>query len=150
VSDVDVGETDDEEEQPPDEVSESGRVVPNIKVEAKTKRDATYFPGASAFLPLNSKLRTVYKTCLGKDAPKSAPAARTHSDYMEKGAIVDAATTEANRHKLKTLHGVSHQPAFGRLFGHSVINNCIHDFMHLFYNTVLLIFHAFQQERSTT
>lgn len=41
---------------------------------------------------------------------------------------------------LKKEHGVSHMPAFGRLFRHSVINNCIHDFMHLYYNTILLVF----------
>ena len=69
------------------------------------------------------------------------PAVRTHEQFLEFGAEVTAITNPTLKANASNRRGCKRLPAFYLLSDcFSTVDNVINDFMHLFYNVILLIF----------
>jgi len=71
---------------------------------------------------------------------EARPVAKTHTDYIAFGLAIEG-EHPAKRKNLEDILGQKTLPSFHRLSGYyNVVQNTLNDFMHLFYNIILLIF----------
>jgi hypothetical protein len=130
---ADTAQTSSESEEEEDEHSN----------EKKGKGRSTFFPGHYSFLPDNSDLRIKSKLAMNsnRNVNESRPANKTHADYIAYGGMIERETDPTERKRLEDTLGQKGLPAFHRLSGYyNVVHHTLNDFMHLFYNIILLIF----------
>lgn len=136
---VDSDEEENEEAQDDEE-----KEVQN-PAEPKGTTDATFFIGHRHSLPKNSALLRESNNCLGNalhlmgDREQLKP--KTARDILKLGDEFASKTNDEERAAFSKATGCTGRPIFHmfREF-YDIRKNTIHDFMHLFYNVVLLSF----------
>jgi hypothetical protein len=129
VADETPDESDDDDDDRPRTTDRKGR--------------STFFPGHFTFLPEGHKLRDEWTRCMNSSRreEETAPRQKTNNDYLRHGRVVEQCANPSTKQELESELGVKGKPLFHRLNEYfSVIDHIINDFMHLFYNIMLLIF----------
>jgi hypothetical protein len=151
-----IEEEEDEESEIEEEGENEEEEPEEEEKEERTKKvDTIFFPGHIRYLPSDNKSRELQKiarTCMGDafnryvgDGESTrvplAPESKSAGELLELGEQFALCVDEDDRKRLSDQTGCRGRPALHEVSEvFNVVNNTIHDFMHLFYNVILLVF----------
>jgi hypothetical protein len=144
-----------EKEEEKIEVEEENEEEDEEKEEKTKKVDTIFFPGHLLYLPSDKKSKELQKTarmCMGEaftryvgddenDRVPLAPQSKSGSELLELGDQFALCCDDGERKRLFDETGCRGRPALHEVSEvFNVVNNTVHDFMHLLYNVILLVF----------